>query len=64
MNATIPSLADFADAARVLDGVIARTPLDESLHLSDLLGVPVHLKLENLQRTGSVSYTHLRAHET
>lgn len=53
MNATIPSLADFADAARVLDGVIARTPLDESLHLSDLLGVPVHLKLENLQRTGS-----------
>lgn len=53
MNATIPALADFADAARVLDGVIARTPLDESLHLSDLLGVPVHLKLENLQRTGS-----------
>ncbi|MET2009989.1 threonine ammonia-lyase [Microbacterium chocolatum] len=53
MNATIPVLADFADAARVLDGVIARTPLDESLHLSDLLGVPVHLKLENLQRTGS-----------
>ncbi|MEV8272475.1 threonine ammonia-lyase [Microbacterium sp. NPDC077184] len=53
MNATIPSLADFADAARVLDGVISRTPLDESLHLSDLLGVPVHLKLENLQRTGS-----------
>lgn len=53
MNATIPALADFADAARVLDGVIARTPLDESQHLSDLLGVPVHLKLENLQRTGS-----------
>ena len=34
-------------------GVIARTPFDRSQHLSDVLGVPVHLKLENLQRTGS-----------
>ena len=49
----LPSLADFADAAATLEGVIAHTPLDESQHLSDLLGVPVHLKLENLQRTGS-----------
>ena len=48
-----PTLADFEDAAATLDGVIARTPLDESLHLSELMGVPVHLKLENLQRTGS-----------
>lgn len=50
---TIPTLADFEDAAATLDGIIARTPLDHSQHLSDLLGVPVHLKLENLQRTGS-----------
>ena len=48
-----PSLADFQDAAAVLEGVISRTPLDASQHLSDVLGVPVHLKLENLQRTGS-----------
>ncbi|WP_374200497.1 threonine ammonia-lyase [Microbacterium sp. CFH 31415] len=48
-----PTPADFADAAATLDGVIAHTPLDESLHLSELMGVPVHLKLENLQRTGS-----------
>ncbi|HEY6801013.1 MAG TPA: pyridoxal-phosphate dependent enzyme, partial [Agromyces sp.] len=48
-----PTLADFADAAATLDGVITHTPLDESLHLSELMGVPVHLKLENLQRTGS-----------
>lgn len=48
-----PTLADFADAAAALEGVISHTPLDESQHLSDLLGVPVHLKLENLQRTGS-----------
>lgn len=48
-----PTLADFADAAAVLEGVISHTPLEESQHLSDILGVPVHLKLENLQRTGS-----------
>ncbi|WP_439592218.1 threonine ammonia-lyase [Microbacterium sp.] len=48
-----PSLAAIEDAAATLRGVISRTPVDQSQHLSDLLGVPVHLKLENLQRTGS-----------
>lgn len=48
-----PTLAEFEDAAQTLRGIIARTPLDQSLHLTELLGVPVHLKLENLQRTGS-----------
>ncbi|MFF0909904.1 threonine ammonia-lyase [Microbacterium enclense] len=48
-----PTLAEFEDAANELRGIITRTPLDESLHLTDLLGVPVNLKLENLQRTGS-----------
>ncbi|WP_194411166.1 threonine ammonia-lyase [Microbacterium cremeum] len=48
-----PSLEDFRDAAAALAGVISHTPLDASQHLSDVLGVPVHLKLENLQRTGS-----------
>lgn len=48
-----PTLSAFEDAAATLEGVISRTPLDHSQHLSDLLGVPVHLKLENLQRTGS-----------
>jgi len=50
---TDPTLAEFEDAAASLRGIITRTPLDQSQHLSDLLGVPVHLKLENLQRTGS-----------
>lgn len=50
---TIPTLAEFEDAAATLSGIIAHTPMDRSKHLSDLLGVPVHLKLENLQRTGS-----------
>lgn len=49
----VPTLADFEDARATLEGVIAHTPLDKSQHLSDVLGVPVHLKLENLQRTGS-----------
>lgn len=53
LSMTIPPLSAFEDAAATLDGVIALTPLDHSKHLSDLLGVPVHLKLENLQRTGS-----------
>jgi threonine dehydratase len=48
-----PTLAEFEDAAASLRGIITRTPLDQSQHLSDLLQVPVHLKLENLQRTGS-----------
>ncbi len=52
MNET-PTLAEFEDAAQTLRGIITRTPLDESLHLTELLGVPVNLKLENLQRTGS-----------
>ncbi|MGO8609790.1 pyridoxal-phosphate dependent enzyme, partial [Rhizobium johnstonii] len=50
---TIPTLAEFEDAAAALRGVIVRTPFDVSEHLSDLLGQPVYLKLENLQRTGS-----------
>ena len=49
----IPSLAEFEDAAAVLRDVVVRTPFDVSEHLSDVLGAPVHLKLENLQRTGS-----------
>ncbi|HOA87547.1 MAG: threonine ammonia-lyase [Microbacteriaceae bacterium] len=48
-----PTLADYEDAARVLSGVLATTPLVETQALSDVLGAPVLLKLENLQRTGS-----------
>ncbi len=49
----IPTLAEFEDAAAVLRGVVSHTPLEASEHLSDVLGAPVSLKLENLQRTGS-----------
>lgn len=50
---TIPTLAQIEDAAAALRGVVKHTPLDESQNLTDLLGAPVMLKLENLQRTGS-----------
>ena len=50
---SVPTLAEFDDAAAVLSDVIAHTPFDVSEYLSSVLGVPVYLKLENLQRTGS-----------
>ena len=36
-----PDLAEFEDARDVVAGVIARTPMEPSQHLSELLGVPV-----------------------
>ncbi|WP_292831780.1 threonine ammonia-lyase [Microbacterium sp.] len=47
------TLSEFETAAAVLRGVVVRTPLEASEYLSDLLGQPVYLKFENLQRTGS-----------
>lgn len=40
-------------AARALDGEVTRTPVAYSRALSEAVGVPVWLKCENLQRTGS-----------
>ncbi len=48
-----PSLEDFLDAKRVLDGVAQNTPVEYSRYLEEVLGYPVYLKCENLQRTGS-----------
>jgi threonine dehydratase len=41
------------EARRALEGRIRRTPIEESAELSRQAGVPVFLKLENLQLTGS-----------
>lgn len=49
----VPTLAEFEDAARGLESVISHTPTLPSRALSDILGSPVLLKMENLQRTGS-----------
>ncbi|MEU1373533.1 pyridoxal-phosphate dependent enzyme [Streptomyces triculaminicus] len=46
-------LDDVRRAQRTLAGVAQRTALEPSRHLSRLVGAPVRLKCENLQRTGS-----------
>lgn len=48
-----PSLAEVEAARVVVSRVAEVTPMETSRYLSDLLGAPVHLKCENLQRTGS-----------
>ncbi|MEV0849660.1 threonine ammonia-lyase [Streptomyces sp. NPDC049954] len=52
---SLPSvtLDDVRGAQKMLDGVARVTALDTSRHLSGLVGAPVLLKCENLQRTGS-----------
>lgn len=49
----VPSLAEIEEAARGLDGVVTHTPTLPSRAVGDVLGSPVLLKMENLQRTGS-----------
>jgi threonine dehydratase len=48
-----PSLHDIRAARERVRAVATTTPMEESRYLSELLGQPVHLKAENLQRTGS-----------
>jgi len=48
-----PDLAEFERAREVVSRVARRTPMESSRYLAERLGVPVHLKCENLQRTGS-----------
>jgi threonine dehydratase len=47
------SIAEIEAAAELLRGVAITTPMEESRWLSALVGGPVLLKCENLQRTGS-----------
>ncbi|MER5490661.1 threonine ammonia-lyase [Streptomyces sp. NPDC002454] len=47
------TLDDVRGARKMLHGVVRMTPIEGSRHLSSLVGTPVHLKCENLQRTGS-----------
>ena len=46
-------LADIQAARALLDGVARTTPMEGSRPLAQLVGGPVSLKCENLQRTGS-----------
>ncbi|MER6631696.1 threonine ammonia-lyase [Streptomyces sp. NPDC000987] len=47
------TLDDVRGAQKMLSGVARVTAMEGSRHLSQLVGGPVHLKCENLQRTGS-----------
>ncbi|MCU1443440.1 MAG: Threonine dehydratase, partial [Cryobacterium sp.] len=48
-----PTLHDFEAAREVVARVADVTPMESSRYLSEVLGAPVFLKCENLQRTGS-----------
>ncbi|MHB1171183.1 MAG: threonine ammonia-lyase [Lacisediminihabitans sp.] len=48
-----PTLAEFEAARAIVSRVAEVTPMESSRFLAELLGSPVHLKCENLQRTGS-----------
>jgi threonine dehydratase len=48
-----PTLDDFHAARERVSAVVQTTPMEESRFLSGIAGVPVFLKAENLQRTGS-----------
>lgn len=52
-EAPFPTLADVLAAARRVQGVARRTPLERSAWLSERAGTEVWLKLETHQRTGS-----------
>ncbi|NDW05931.1 hydroxyectoine utilization dehydratase EutB [Jiella pacifica] len=47
------TITDIEAAARRIAGHVRRTPMERSAALSDLCGVPVHLKLEHWQETGA-----------
>lgn len=49
----IVALAAIEEAARRIAGHVRRTPVDRSQALSEICGVPVHLKLEHRQITGA-----------
>lgn len=47
------TLHDIRIARKMLEGVVRETPMRTCRALTDRVGTPVHLKCENLQRTGS-----------
>lgn len=53
MNSSEINLKQIFQAKKTIAGMVCHTPLDHSPLLSEQLGRQVHLKLENLQNTGS-----------
>ncbi|WP_112323042.1 hydroxyectoine utilization dehydratase EutB [Oceanibium sediminis] len=56
MSASAVGLDEILAAERTLSGMIRRTPVEPSLALSEKLGVPVSLKLEHHQFSGSFKF--------
>ena len=52
----IPTFKDVLDARRALAGVAWTTPILRSERLDHLTGASVHIKCENLQRTGAFKF--------
>ncbi|CAG9187095.1 threo-3-hydroxy-L-aspartate ammonia-lyase [Cupriavidus pinatubonensis] len=52
----LPTYADVQEAAKRLDGVANRTPVNTSRTLNDLLGAEVFFKCENFQRMGAFKF--------
>jgi threonine dehydratase len=52
----IPCPEDVLDARRTLAGVAVKTPILRSDRLDRLIGASVHIKCENLQRTGAFKF--------
>jgi threonine dehydratase len=48
-----PSLVRIEEAREIVSSVAQVTPMESSHYLAEVLGSPVYLKCENLQRTGS-----------
>lgn len=48
-----PTLAQFEEARGRVAAVVELTPMESSRSIAEVLGSPVYLKCENLQRTGS-----------
>ncbi|EJN04887.1 hydroxyectoine utilization dehydratase EutB [Phyllobacterium sp. YR531] len=53
MAMNLVTIADIEKAREAIAGKVARTPMVQSVMLSDRIGVPVWLKLEHRQNTGS-----------
>lgn len=53
MTSSTLGLAAVKRAAEGLEGIATRTPVERSRVLSEMIGAPVWLKCENLQRAGS-----------
>ncbi len=49
----VPSAQDVRDAGKRLSGIVHETPISYSHTFSEMAGLPIWLKLENMQKTGS-----------